>query len=202
MKKILILYYSRHGSVRELARQVAGGVESVTDCGAVIRTVPPVSTVCEAVTGEIPESGDVYAVLADLEACDGLIIGSPTRFGTVAAPLKYFFEQTTPLWLSGGLDGKPAGVFTSTGSMHGGQESTLLSMMLPLIHHGMIMVGIPFSGTSLGHTTTGGTPYGASHIAGGDSSVPLSADEKRLAETLGRRVANCARALGGVFLQQ
>ncbi len=195
MKKILILYYSRHGSVAELARHIAGGVEGVAQCEAVLRTVPPVSTVCEAVAGEIPDGGDAYAALAEVEACDGLILGSPTRFGTVAAPLKYFFEQTTSLWLSGALDGKPGAVFTSGGSMHGGQESTLLSMMLPLIHHGMLMVGIPFSGTPLGHTTTGGTPYGASHVAGGDNRLPVSADEKRLAEILGRRVARCALAL-------
>lgn len=198
----LILYYSRHGSVAELARHIAGGVESVEACEAVIRTVPPVSTVCEAVENEIPDSGDACATLADIEACDGLIVGSPTRFGTVAAPLKYFFEQTASLWLSGALDGKPAAVFTSSGSMHGGQESTLLSMMLPLIHHGMVMVGIPFSGTPLGHTATGGTPYGASHVAGVDNRLPLSADEKRLAETLGRRVARCAKALAGAPLQQ
>ena len=196
MKKILILYYSRHGSVAELARHIAGGVESVAECEAVIRTVPPVSTVCEAVENEIPESGDAYATLADLEACDGLIVGSPTRFGTVAAPLKYFFEQTASLWLSGALDGKPAAVFTSSGSMHGGQESTLLSMMLPLIHHGMILVGIPFNGTALSHTTTGGTPYGASHVAGADNRLPLSTDETRLTETLGRRVARWALMSG------
>ena len=196
MKKILILYYSRHGSVAELARHIAGGVESVAECEAVIRTVPPVSTVCEAVENEIPESGDAYATLADLEACDGLIVGSPTRFGTVAAPLKYFFEQTASLWLSGALDGKPAAVFTSSGSMHGGQESTLLSMMLPLIHHGMILVGIPFNGTALSHTTTGGTPYGATHVAGADNRLPLSTDETRLAETLGRRVARWALMSG------
>ena len=204
MKNILILYYSRHGSVAELARHIAGGVESVEACEAVLRTVPPVSTVCAAVdakiSGEIPDSGDAYATLADVEGCDGLIVGSPTRFGTVAAPLKYFFEQTAGLWLSGALDGKPAAVFTSSGSMHGGQESTLLSMMLPLIHHGMVMVGIPFSGTTLGHTATGGTPYGASHVAGADNRLPLSADEKRLAETLGRRVARCATALAGASL--
>ncbi len=196
MKNILILYYSRHGSVAELARHIAGGVESVAECEAVIRTVPPVSTVCEAVENEIPESGDAYATLADLEACDGLIVGSPTRFGTVAAPLKYFFEQTASLWLSGALDGKPAAVFTSSGSMHGGQESTLLSMMLPLIHHGMILVGIPFNGTALSHTTTGGTPYGATHVAGADNRLPLSTDETRLAETLGRRVARWALMSG------
>lgn len=200
MINILILYYSRHGSVAELARHVAAGVESVAECEAVMRTVPPVSAVCEAVENETHGGGDVYATLADVEACDGLIVGSPTRFGTVASPLKYFFEQTTPLWLSGALDGKPAGAFTSSGSLHGGQESTLLSMLLPLIHHGMVVVGIPFSGTALGHTETGGTPYGASHVAGADGSRPLSADEKRLAETLGRRVARYAPA--GARLQQ
>ena len=195
MKNILILYYSRHGSVAELARCIAAGVESVADCEAVMRSVPPVSAVCEALENDIPGDGDVYATLADLDACDGLIIGSPTRFGTVAAPLKYFFEQSASLWLSGALDGKPAAVFTSSGSMHGGQESTLLAMMLPLIHHGMLMVGIPFSGTPLGSTTTGGTPYGASRVVGADNRRPLSADEKRLAEILGRRVARCATAL-------
>lgn len=195
MKNILILYYSRHGSVSELARCIATGVESIDQCEAVIRTVPSVSTVCEAVKSEIPDSGDVYASLNDVETCDGLILGSPTRFGTIAAPLKVFFDQTTPLWLTGSLNGKPAAVFTSTGSMHGGQESTLLSMMLPLIHHGMVLLGLPFSGTALNHTRTGGTPYGASHLAGGDSSTVLSSDEKSLAETLGRRVARCAVAL-------
>ncbi len=201
VKNILILYYSRHGSVRELAGHIAAGVESVAQCAAVLRTVPPVSTVCEALEDDIPARGDVYATLADVADCDGLIIGSPTRFGTVAAPLKYFFESTTALWLSGALDGKPAGVFTSSGSLHGGQESTLLSMMLPLIHHGMVMVGIPFSRTALGHTRTGGTPYGASHVAGGDNAMPFSADEKRLAATLGRRVAQCALALADAPLQ-
>ncbi len=201
-KNILILYYSRHGSVAELARWIAAGVESVDECAAVIRTVPAVSTLCTAVEGEIPDSGDVYAKLSDIETCAGLIIGSPTRFGTIAAPLKYFFEQTTALWLNGALSGKPAAVFTSTGSMHGGQESTLLSMMTPLIHHGMVMVGIPFSGTSLGQTTTGGTPYGASHVAGDGNAQPLSTDEKHLAETLGRRLSICAKALAGSPLQQ
>ena len=201
MKKILILYYSRHGSVSELATYVADGVEGVDQCEAVIRTVPPISTVCEAVHSEIPDSGDVYATLAELEACDGLILGSPTRFGTIAAPLKYFFDQTTPMWLSGSLNGKPAAVFTSTGSMHGGQESTLLSMMLPLIHHGMVLLGLPFSGTALGHTSTGGTPYGASHVAGGDSSNPISNDEKSLAKTLGKRVAKCAVALQAALVE-
>lgn len=204
MHTILILYDSRHGSVAELAKHAAHGVEGVAQCEARLRTVPPVSAQCEAVAPAIPERGDVYARLSEVETCAGLMLGSPTRFGTVSAPLKYFFEQTTPLWLSGALNGKPAAVFTSSGSMHGGQESTLLSMMLPLLHHGMVMVGIPFCGTPLGDTTTGGTPYGASHVAaaGGGNHLPLSDHEKSLAATLGRRVAGCARALAEVPLQQ
>lgn len=195
MNKILILYYSRHGSVAELARHIANGVENIATCEAVLRTVPAVSTVCEATESKIPADGDVYAELSDIEACDGLIVGSPTRFGTIASPLKYFFEQTTPQWLQGTLSGKPAAVFTSSGSLHGGQESTLLSMMLPLIHHGMLIVGIPFAGTTLSQTTTGGTPYGASHLASPDHHAPINADEKSLAETLGRRVADLAQRL-------
>ncbi len=195
MNRILILYYSRHGSVTGLAKHVGRGVESVAQCEAVMRTVPTVSTVCEATASDIAESGDIYAVPEDLENCAGLILGSPTRFGTIASPLKYFFDQTAPQWLSGTLMDKPAGVFTSSSSMHGGQESTLLSMMLPLIHHGMIMVGIPFSNTPLSHTDSGGTPYGASHVAGGENNNPISTTEKTLAEILGRRVANCAHAL-------
>lgn len=197
MSKILILYYSRHGSVRALAQAVARGVEGVAQSEAVLRTLPPVSTVAEAVAAAIPERGDVYATLDDVERCDGLIIGSPTRFGTVAAPLKYFFEQTAALWHAGALDGKPAGVFTSSGSQHGGQESTLLSMMLPLLHHGMVVVGLPFHNTPLATTASGGAPYGAGHIAGADNNATLSADEKALAETLGRRVVRCALALAG-----
>lgn len=195
MKKILVLYYSRHGAVRELARAVAAGVESARGCEAVVRTVPAVSTVCEAAAPGIPASGDSYAELGDLESCDGLILGSPTRFGTIAAPLKYFFEQTAGLWLAGALDGKPCGVFTSAGSQHGGQESTLLSMLLPLIHHGMVAVGIPFCGTRLADTASGGTPYGASHVAGANAHPVLTRDETAFAETLGRRVARCASAL-------
>ena len=195
-KKILLLYYSRHGAVEELSRYVARGIESVDDCEAVMRTVPSVSTVCEATAPEVPDRGDVYASAEDLLECQGLILGSPTRFGTIASPLKYFFDQTAPQWLAGALCDKPAGVFTSSSTQHGGQESTLLSMMVPLIHHGMVMVGIPFCGTELGHTQTGGSPYGASHVAGGDGNQPFSQDEKRLAERLGRRVANCAKQLG------
>ncbi|NKB76929.1 MAG: NAD(P)H:quinone oxidoreductase [Gammaproteobacteria bacterium] len=196
MKKILILYYSRHGSIAALSRYVAQGVESVEQCEAILRTVPSVSSVCEAVEGDIPSSGDIYASADDLADCDGLILGSPTRFGTIASPLKYFFDQTAPQWLAGALCDKPGATFTSSSSMHGGQESTLLSMMLPLIHHGMVMVGIPFAGTNLSHTIDGGTPYGASHISGGDNSSEITADEKTFAQILGRRVANCSRVLG------
>ncbi len=197
MKKILILYYSRHGSVAELAIQVGRGVESVDNCQALLRTVAPVSTVCEATHPEIPDSGDVYVTIDDLEQCDGLVLGSPTRFGTIAAPLKYLFDQTAPQWLAGALKDKPGAVFTSSSSMHGGQESTLLGMMLPLIHHGMVIIGLPFSGTPLAHTNTGGTPYGASHVAGADNNAVLSPEEIRLCQTLGKRVANAAIALRG-----
>ena len=192
MHKILVLYYSRHGAVKTLASHLARGVESVDRCEAVLRTVPAVSTVCEAVEDDIPDQGDPYVSLDDLRACDGLILGSPTRFGNMAAPLKYFLDQTAPLWLSGNLIDKPAGVFTSTSSMHGGQESTLLSMMLPLLHQGMLMVGIPFANTPLSHTTTGGTPYGASHVAGADNRNEFSADEQAGARILGERIARRA----------
>ncbi len=194
MGKILILYYSRHGSIRNLSQSVALGVEQA-GCEAMIRTVPAVSTVCESVETEIPESGDVYASLEDFEECNGLILGSPTRFGSIASPLKYFFDQSTAMWLRGALSDKPAGVFTSTSSLHGGQESTLLSMMLPLIHHGMVLVGIPFHDSPISNTETGGTPYGASHVAGQAGDATLSNDEQLAAEILGRRVANCAKAL-------
>ncbi|WP_423905786.1 NAD(P)H:quinone oxidoreductase [Candidatus Spongiihabitans sp.] len=200
MTKVLILYYTRHGSISELAKHVGRGVESVDQCQAVMRTAPAVSTVCEATASEIPESGDIYVTTDDLENCDGLILGSPTRFGSIASPLKYFFDQTAPQWLSGTLADKPAGVFTSSSSMHGGQESTLLAMMLPLIHHGMVMVGIPYSGTPLAQTKSGGSPYGASHVAGGNNANPVSQEEKALAEILGRRVANCAAALSNCNL--
>ena len=197
MKKILVLYYSRHGSVFAMAKQIAHGVEEVNDCEAVLRTVPPVSTTVEAMEPAIPSTGDIYAQLGDLESCDGLLLGSPTRFGTIASALKYFFDQTGPLWLSGALSDKPFGVFTSTGSMHGGQETTLLSMALPLIHHGMLYVGLPYSGTALAHTKEGGTPYGPSHIAGSDGIKPLHSEEKEFCRLLGRRVANVASTLNG-----
>ncbi len=200
MNNILILYYSRHGSISDLAKYVGHGVESVAQCEAVIRTVPTVSAVCEATENEIPDSGDVYATSTDLESCDGMILGSPTRFGSIASPLKYFFDQTAVHWLNGTLMDKPAGVFTSSSSLHGGQESTLLSMMLPLIHHGMVMVGIPYNSTPLGQTQSGGSPYGASHVAGSNNTNPISKEEKALAEILGRRVAHCAVALSNYKL--
>jgi NAD(P)H dehydrogenase (quinone) len=193
---ILVLYYSRHGSVKQLAYQIARGIESIENCEAILRTVPPVSTVCEATAPDIPDQGDPYVSLDDLKQCDGLVLGSPTRFGNMAAPLKYFLDQTAPLWLSGELADKPAGVFTSTTSMHGGQESTLLSMMLPLMHHGMVMVGVPFAGTPISITTTGGTPYGASHVAGPENQNEFSQDEQTVARILGQRVAGCAVKLG------
>ena len=196
MSDILVLYYSRHGSVKQLAYQIARGIESIENCEAILRTVPPVSTVCEATAPDIPDQGDPYVSLDDLKQCDGLVLGSPTRFGNMAAPLKYFLDQTAPLWLSGELADKPAGVFTSTTSMHGGQESTLLSMMLPLMHHGMVMVGVPFAGTPISKTTTGGTPYGASHVAGAENQNDFSQDEQTVARILGQRVAGCAVKLG------
>ena len=192
MTKILILYYSRHGSVLKLANEIANGVEKISDAEAIMRTVPAVSVVNEASEPAIPREGDIYATPEDLEACDGLILGSPCRYGTMASSLKHFFDQTTPQWLSGALSNKPGAVFTSSGSLHGGQESTLLGMMLPLIHHGMLLVGLPFHGTRVGQTESGGSPYGATHVAGSDSSNVLSEDESRLAFQLGQRVAETA----------
>lgn len=196
MKDLLVLYYSRSGSTALLARAIARGVESVPGCAARLRTVPPISAVCEATAPAIPDAGPPYCELDDLKECSGLLLGSPTRFGNMAAPLKYFLDSTSGLWLSGALVGKPAAVFTSTGSLHGGQESTLLSMMLPLMHHGMVLVGLPYTEPQLSSTTTGGTPYGASHHAGaGSAPKPPSSDELALAEALGRRVANIALRL-------
>jgi NAD(P)H dehydrogenase (quinone) len=197
MAEILVLYYSRQGSTAELARLVARGIEEVPGMQAVLRTVPPVSTVTEAVADAIPAEGPPYATLDDLTRCAGLVLGSPTRFGNMAAPLKYFLDGTSALWLSGALAGKPAGVFTSTSTLHGGQESTLLSMMLPLLHHGMVLVGLPFTEAAINTTQTGGSPYGATHWAGTQGGRPLSDDEKQLARALGRRVADTARRLGG-----
>lgn len=189
---ILVLYYSRQGATREMARLIARGIES-TGMSARLRTVPAVSAECEQTAPEIPDSGDIYATLDDLADCSGLLLGSPTRFGNMAAPLKYFLDSTTPLWLNGALIDKPAAAFTSTGSLHGGQESTLLSMMLPLLHHGMVLVGLPYAEPALLNTRSGGTPYGASHWAGGDGQQPISPDEAALCQALGRRVARWAK---------
>lgn len=193
--EILVLYYSHHGSVRELARWIARGIEQVPGISARLRTVPKVSTVCEASSASIPDSGAPYVEPADLEECIGLALGSPVRFGNMAAPLKYFIDSTSPQWLSGALSGKPAAVFTSSSSMHGGQESTLLSMMLPLLHHGMLLVGIPYSEAALSTTTSGGTPYGASHVSGGAGITALSEAERQLAMALGTRLARTALKL-------
>lgn len=193
MRNVLILYYSRYGSTKAMAQHVAYGVKSVDGIEARIRTVPSVSTTCETVEDSIPDTGHLYAELSDLEACDGLILGSPTRFGNMAAPLKYFLDNTGTQWLSGTLTDKPAGLFTSTSSLHGGQETTLLSMMLPLLHHGMIIAGIPYSEKELISTDTGGTPYGASHLAGANSDRKLSEEEKKLCVALGRRIANLVK---------
>jgi NAD(P)H dehydrogenase (quinone) len=193
MSKILIVYYSRNGSTAKMAQQIARGVESVAGAEAVVRTVPEVSTVCEKVADSIPSRGAPYATLQDLESCDGLALGSPTHFGNMAASLKYFLDGTTALWFSGGLSGKPAGVFTSTSSMHGGQESTLLSMMLPLMHHGMLVTSLPCNEIALRETISGGTPYGPSHRSETDSE--LTEHEKRLCWVLGERLAKTAAAL-------
>jgi NAD(P)H dehydrogenase (quinone) len=193
MIDVLVLYYSRHGSTAALARQVARGIESVAGVQARVRSVPPVSTDTEATAPAVPESGAPYATSKDLRECAGLVLGSPTRFGNMAAPLKYFLDGTSDLWLSGALIGKPAAVFTSTGSQHGGNESTLLTMMLPLLHHGMVLVGLPYSEPALSSTDSGGTPYGASHIAGtAGKPRPLTRDESALAQALGKRVAELA----------
>ena len=192
--EILVLYYSRYGATAEMAHQVARGVEEL-GLEARLRTVPPVSATPEATEPAVPDSGAPYASLDDLEACAGLALGSPTRFGNMAAALKYFLDGTGGLWMKTSLAGKPAGVFTSTSSQHGGQETTLLSMMLPLMHHGMLITGLPYSEPELAQTQDGGTPYGPSHVAGLDSKQPLSATEKKLCQALGRRLARLARAL-------
>ena len=196
MNEILVLYYSRYGSTAEMAQYIARGIETVPGCQARLRTVPPVSAVCEATQDAIPAEGPPYATLDDLQECSGLALGSPTRFGNMAAPLKYFIDSSSSQWLSGALIGKPAGVFTSASSLHGGQETTLLSMMLPLLHHGMLLLGLPYSETELLSTQTGGTPYGPSHTAGSDSKRPLSAEEKHLCSALGKRIAETCAALG------
>ena len=192
---ILVLYYSRHGAVAELAQHIARGVEQVEGMTARLRTVPPVSTTCEAVDAPVPDSGAPYVSLDDLRECSGLALGSPTRFGNMAAPVKYFLDSTSTLWLSGDLVGKPASVFSSTASMHGGQETTLMSMMLPLIHQGMLLVGLPYTEPALNTTEQGGTPYGVTHVAGASSDKPLSPDEISLAKAQGTRLARIALQL-------
>ncbi len=196
MIEILVLYYSRNGSTAELARQACRGVESVAGAAAKLRTVPPVSAENERPAKLVPLTGAPYATLEDLRHAQGLLLGSPTRFGNMAAPLKYFLDSTASLWASGALAGKPAGVFTSTQTHHGGQEATLLSMMLPLLHHGMYLVGLPYTETALHQTRSGGTPYGASHVAGAAEEPALTEDERALAQALGKRVASLAVRLG------
>lgn len=195
MREILVLYYSQQGSVKRLAQLVARGIEQVPGAAARLRTVPKVSTVCEAVESEVPDDGAPYVEAADLESCAGLALGSPTRFGNMAAPLKYFLDGTGGLWLKGALAGKPAAVFTSTATLHGGQETTLMSMMLPLLHHGMLIVGLPYTENDLNTTQSGGAPYGATHVAGMNNERSLSEEERRLAIALGKRLAEVALRL-------
>ncbi|MFV8835632.1 NAD(P)H:quinone oxidoreductase [Aquisalimonas sp.] len=195
MTRILVLYYSRHGATRHMAEQIARGIETVDGASAIVRTVAPVSVTTEASDPPVPASGPPYATLDDLEQCDGLALGSPTRFGNMAAPLKHFLDGTSGLWLSGALAGKPAAAFTSTGSLHGGQETTLLTMMMPLLHHGMLLVGLPYTQPELATTRSGGTPYGPSHVAGGDGSEPHSEDEETLCRAMGQRLAATATTL-------
>jgi NAD(P)H dehydrogenase (quinone) len=195
MTDILVLYYSRYGNVAKMAQQISRGIESVDGCTARIRTVPPVSTVCESTEDSVPSSGPPYATNKDLEECAGLALGSPTRFGNMAAPLKYFLDNTGDIWISGKLIGKPAAVFTSTASLHGGQETTLLSMMLPLLHHGMIIIGVPYSVPELTTTMSGGTPYGPSHTAGQNAKQDITPEEKQICLALGKRLAETVLAL-------
>ncbi|QDP73367.1 NAD(P)H:quinone oxidoreductase [Legionella israelensis] len=193
---ILVLYYSRTGATAKLAQHIARGVETVEGIEARLRTVPPVSTTCEAIDKTIPDEGAPYASLDDLKQCQGLALGSPTRFGNMASPMKYFIDSTSPLWLSGDLVNKPACVFSSSASMHGGQETTLISMMLPLLHQGMMLIGLPYTELELTTTQTGGTPYGITHVAGADNNLPLSEDEIKLAKYMGRRLASIAIKMG------
>ncbi|MBC3862324.1 NAD(P)H:quinone oxidoreductase [Undibacterium jejuense] len=192
---ILVLFYSRHGNTRKMAEFIAQGIESVPGCDARLRTVPAVSANTEATESDIPAEGPPYVELSDLKECAALALGSPTRFGNMAAAMKYFWDGTAAEWLSGTLVGKPACVFTSTGSIHGGQESTLLSMMLPLLHHGMLLMGIPYSEAELMTTTTGGSPYGATHWSGLDGKNQISDDSRKLAIALGKRLAETAQRL-------
>jgi NAD(P)H dehydrogenase (quinone) len=196
MSDILVLYYSVHGATEALAREVCRGVDGVAGMSSRLRTVPSVSTVAEQVAAEVPVSGPPFATPADLAECAGLVMGSPARFGNMAGALKYFLDSTTGEWLAGAAEGKPAGVFTSSSSLHGGQETTLLTMAMPLLHHGMLLAGIPYSEEALSATTTGGSPYGASHVTWNGSVDTLSDDEKALARALGKRVASIAYKLG------
>ena len=193
--EVLVLYYSRHGSVAALARQIALGIDQVAGASARLPTVPPVGPLFDSTAQAIPESGPPYAELADLEECQALALGSPVRFGNMAAPMKHFIDSTSPLWLSGALSGKPGAVFSSSSSLHGGQESTLLSMMLPLLHHGMLLLGIPYTEPHLSSTQSGGTPYGATHVAGTQGSTTLTDAEAALAIALGKRLALSALKL-------
>ncbi|WP_455365325.1 NAD(P)H:quinone oxidoreductase [Kaarinaea lacus] len=195
MIEILVLYYSRHGSVAEMAKLIARGIESVSGTMARIRSVPPVSTVCESTQSPVPDDGAPYVNHDDLKQCAAIALGSPARFGNMAAPLKYFLETTGSLWLSGTLVDKPAVVFTSSSSMHGGQEATLLSMMVPLLHHGAIIAGLPYTDADLLQTKSGGTPYGASHVAGANNDLPFTDAEQRLCHNLGKRLANITLAM-------
>lgn len=195
MADVLVLYYSLNGATEALAREVSHGVDSVPGMAARLRTVPPVSPTTEATDAPVPEEGPPYAVAADLAECAGLVMGSPTRFGNMDAALKHYIDSTIGEWVSGAAVGKPAGVFTSTASLHGGQESTLLTMAIPLLHHGMLLVGLPYSEQALSRTKTGGTPYGASHVSWSRDDDSLSDDERELARALGRRVAETAKRL-------
>jgi NAD(P)H dehydrogenase (quinone) len=195
MTEILVLYYSRHGATAQMAQQIARGIEKIPGVSARLRTVAPVSAEHESVAPAVPDTGAPYATIEDLQQCIGLALGSPTRFGNMAAAMKYFIDSTSPLWLTGELINKPATVFTSTSSLHGGQETTCLSMMLPLLHHGMTLVGLPYTESELMRTTTGGTPYGSSHFAGIDNNNPLSNDEKNLCQAQGKRLATIAKAV-------
>ena len=195
MKQVLVLFYSRHGSTARMAKLIARGVESVEGVEALLRTVPEISENCEASEPSIPNTGAPYVSLDELKSCHALALGSPGRFGNMAAPLKYFIEKTSSQWLSGALVGKPAGVFTATSSLHGGQESTLLSMMLPLLHHGMLISGLPYTESELLTTSTGGTPYGPTHVSGEKSDLPINTEEKALCIALGKRLAKLSKVL-------
>lgn len=195
MHEILVLYYSQHGATRELARLIARGIDSVDGCRARLRTVPKVSTVCEATAPAVPDSGAPYVEAQDLADCAGLALGSPVRFGNMAAAMKYFLDGTAPQWMQGTLSGKPACVFASGSTQHGGQESTLLSMMIPLMHHGMVIAGLPFTEQALHHTRSGGSPYGVTHVAANEKQPQLSEEEKQLALAQGKRLAELAKRL-------